>query len=301
MNLDFQPLNLYRASELEPYLAMRKNRSCDSTLLDTYIWADYYDPNLAVIDGEAILLIMQTKEDCFAAMPYCREQDLRQNFDRLLGYFNGVLRRPLKIWLADEESVRYLGLENDPGFLVREENDLKDYLYDGEALRTLTGKKYHKKLNLIHKFCHIYDGRWEYRTLDPSAGDMLAEFLDRWYGAREPEDTLEAERHGILYVLKHSELADFRIGGILIDGKLEALSIGSENKLEHMAIISVEKANPEIPGLYQLINQQFLLHAFPEAELVNREDDMGLEGLRRAKESYHPVAFERKYYIEQIT
>ena len=50
-----------------------------------------------MIDGEAILLIMQTKEDCFAAMPYCREQDLRQNFDRLLGYFNGVLRRPLKI------------------------------------------------------------------------------------------------------------------------------------------------------------------------------------------------------------
>ena len=194
MNLDFQPLNLFRASELEPYLAMRKNRSCDSTLPDTYIWADYYDPNLTVIDGE--------------------------------------------------------------------------------ALRTLTGEKYHKKLNLIHRFCHIYDGRWEYRTLDPSAGDMLAEFLDRWYGAREPEDTLEAERHGILYVLKHSELADFRIGGILIDGKLEALSIGSENKLEHMAIISVEKANPEIPGLYQLINQQFLLHAFPEAELVNREDDM---------------------------
>ena len=293
-------MTAYGAAALRPYIGLRHDRSCDSTLLDTYIWTDYYDPAVAVIEGEAMLLRMQTEEDCFAAMPYCREADLRQNFDRLADYFNGVLHRPLKIWLADEESVQALRLQSDPAFLVREQCDLKDYLYDGAALRTLSGKQYHKKLNLIHKFCRSYDGRWEYKALDASDADMAIVFLDRWYANRDTDETLTAERDGILYVLRHSAQMEYRMGGILIDGKLEALSLGSENTLERMAIISVEKANPEIPGLYQLINQQFLLHAFPEAELVNREDDMGLEGLRRAKESYHPVAFERKYYVEQI-
>ena len=65
-------------------------------------------------------------------------------------------------------------------------------------------------------------------------------------------------------------------------------------------MIHIEKANPEIPGLYQAINQMFLLHEFPEVQWVNREDDMGLEGLRKAKMSYNPADFARKYLVEQL-
>ena len=300
MDLKFKPLADYRADELRPYLALRKNRSCDSTLLDTYIWADYYEPTLAVVEGEALLLCMKTQQDCFAAMPYCRERELKHYFELLKEYFRTTLQRPLIIPLADEEGVQALDLERDPCFLVREEQDLQDYLYDAQALRTLSGKKYHKKLNLIHKFERDYDGRWDYCELLSSDIDMVRAFLTRWYESRETDETLAAERDGILYVLEHSALLDFRMGGIYIDGRLEAIAIGSENELENMAIISVEKANAAIPGLYQIINQQFLLHAFPEVTLVNREDDMGLDGLRKAKESYHPIAYERKYYVEQI-
>ena len=85
-----------------------------------------------------------------------------------------------------------------------------------------------------------------------------------------------------------------------MDDALEAFSIGSYNAREKMAIIHIEKANPEMRGLYQLINQQFLIHAFPEAELVNREDDMGLPGLRQAKMSYAPIGFARKFRIRQL-
>ena len=66
-----------------------------------------------------------------------------------------------------------------------------------------------------------------------------------------------------------------------------------------MAVISIEKANPNVPGIYQVINQEFLLHEFPQAKLVNREDDMGLQGLRKAKESYNPIGFARKYMVLQ--
>ena len=66
------------------------------------------------------------------------------------------------------------------------------------------------------------------------------------------------------------------------------------------AVIHIEKANPEMRGLYQYINREFLVHAFPDVALVNREDDMGLEGLRKAKMSYNPIAFARKYSVTQI-
>ena len=77
------------------------------------------------------------------------------------------------------------------------------------------------------------------------------------------------------------------MGGVYIDGQMEAFTIGSYNPVEHMAVILIEKANPEINGLYQIINQQFLIEEFPEAEWVNREDDMGLEGLRKAIVTYY--------------
>ena len=67
-----------------------------------------------------------------------------------------------------------------------------------------------------------------------------------------------------------------------------------------MAIIHIEKANPEIRGLYQFINQQFLIHEFHEAEIVNREDDMGLPALRQDKLSYEPMEFARKFRIRQL-
>ena len=90
------------------------------------------------------------------------------------------------------------------------------------------------------------------------------------------------------------------MGGVYVDNKLEAFSIGSFNPLENMAIIHIEKANPDMRGLYQYINREFLIHAFPNVRLVNREDDLGLEGLRRAKMSYNPVDFARKYSVNQI-
>ena len=87
--------------------------------------------------------------------------------------------------------------------------------------------------------------------------------------------------------------------GVYIDGDLQAFSVGSYNSREKMAVIHIEKANPEFNGLYQFINQQFLIHEFPEAVLVNREDDVGIPGLRKSKMSYNPIGFARKFMVEQ--
>ena len=111
---------------------------------------------------------------------------------------------------------------------------------------------------------------------------------------------MDYEVEGIHEILRNCSMLSVRMGGIYVDDRLEAFSIGSYNSKEKMAIIHIEKANPEMRGLYQMINQQFLIHEFPDAEIVNREDDMGLPGLRQAKMSYAPMDFARKYRIKQL-
>ena len=113
-------------------------------------------------------------------------------------------------------------------------------------------------------------------------------------------ETLEIEVSGAIRLLRSPALmAKVRCGGIYVDGTLCAFTLGAWNSREHMAVIEIEKAMPGMDGLYQLINREFLLHAFPEAELVNREDDVGIPGLRQAKLSYNPIAFEKRFHLAQ--
>ncbi|MCI8516593.1 MAG: DUF2156 domain-containing protein [Hungatella sp.] len=300
MNLEFQPIEAKDIDRLEPYYGLRPNKTCDSVVLDSFLWRNYYQVRYCVADEKAVLWLMEVDGEASTAMPVCREEDLPRYFHEMVRYFNEELGKPLRIFLADEEAVRALNLDPDQ-YEVTEQEDLKDYLYEGEALRNLSGKKLHKKKNHLNAFVKEYEGRYEYRKLCCSDRQDVWQFLDLWREQKGDgaEEHLDYEVEGIHEILKNCFSLNIRMGGIYIDGHLEAFSIGSYNALEQMAVIHIEKANPEIRGLYQFINQQFLIHEFPEAVLVNREDDLGLEGLRRAKMSYNPVGFARKYSVVQ--
>ena len=302
--LQFSEMRVEDSTRIAPFFYRRPNKTCDSCALDSYLWREYCDILIAEEEDKALFLLMDRDGEKYTAMPYCDEEALPVYFKRIEEYFNEVLKQPLKIYLADEEAIKFLTLEENPRYLVKEEEDFKDYLYDAEELRTLPGKRFYKKKNRVNKFKREYEGRWEYRSICCSEKVVVWEFLDRWYQSRikeegNGEDTLEYEIKGIHEVLQNCMSIDHYIGGIFIDGRLEAFSIGAYNPREEMACISIEKGNPEIPGIYQIINQEFLLHEFPKAKLVNREDDMGLAGLRKAKESYNPVGFARKYMVVQ--
>ena len=249
---------------------------------------------------------MKDEKGYFAAMPYCSEEDLPKYFELLRKHFRQELGCPLRIDLADEDALRVLGLCENDGYVVEEELDLKDYLYDAAELRTLAGKKFQKKRNLINKFMKEYEGRWEEKTMCCVDEYFLEEFMNEWIEKRlsegvESKDTLFSEKEGLIELLRNCDKVTYRIGGLFIDEMLQAFTIGSYNSREKMAVISVEKGNSEIPGIYQMINQQFLLNSYEDAEVVNREDDMGIEGLRQAKESYNPIGYARKYRVIEKT
>lgn len=300
MSLEFRPVEAEDISKLTPLFNLRSNKTCDSVFLDSFLWREYYQVQFAVSDDRAIQWLMFKDGEYHSAMPMCREEDLEHYFYEMVDYFNQELKQPFKIYLADEEAV--LALKLDPErFCVTEQEDLKDYLYDGEAMRTLAGKKLHKKKNHLNAFLKEYEGRYEFRKLCCSDRYDVWNFLSKWREAKgdDVDEHLDPEVEGVHEILKNCSDLHVRMGGVYIDGQLEAFTIGSLNALENMAIIHIEKANPEIRGLYQFINQQFLIYEFPEVTLVNREDDVGVEGLRKAKMSYNPIGFARKYLIKQ--
>lgn len=301
MSLEFKPIEATDLIKITPFVGLRPNKACDSVALDSFLWREYYHVQFAISGGKAVQWLMELDGEPYSAMPLCRQEDLESSFCEIVDYFNQVLKKPLRIYLADEEAVQYLNL--DPArFEVKEQEDLKDYLYDGEALRTLAGKKLHKKKNNYNAFVKAYEGRIEYRKLCCSDREDVWKFLDFWRQQKgdDVEEHLDYEVRGIHDILKNCSEMAVEMGGVYVDGRMEAFTIGSLNPLENMALIHIEKANPEMRGLYQYINREFLVHAFPDVALVNREDDMGLEGLRKAKMSYNPIAFARKYSVTQI-
>lgn len=316
-SLVFEPFGEEDVRNLRHYFYMRPNRTCDSAPLDSYLWRNYYKVRRCIVNDECVLMMMEDADITAASMPLCPEEKLPAYFKLQERYFNEVLHMPYQIFLADEEGVAKLGKGDAlSGYDVEEEVDLKDYLYDGETMRTLSGRKLSKKRNHIHKFEEAYAGRWNYRALNKDDKLEILALLTSWKlqkdevgegeGVNDNQEhfdamqSLDAEILGVHDVLNSDAVfANVKIGGVFIDGALKAFSIGNYNPAEKMAVIDIEKADPDIIGLYQVINQQFLIHEFPDAELVNREDDVGLPGLRHSKLSYYPIDYARKYIVKQ--
>lgn len=297
----FRELEASDVERLRPYFSLRSNLTCDSVILDSFLWKDYFGCEFALFPEKAVLLLSHVGDRYEACLPVCRAEDMPYYFALLEEYMNQHLHRPMKVIFADESGIEALHLP-EGRYRIEEMADAADYVYDAESLRTLAGKKYHKKKNHINAFLKAYEGRWEYRRITVADRDEVWKFLDRWRESKGDDagHHLDGEVEGIHSILHNMEVLGTCVAGIWVDGQLEAFTVGSYNPVDRMAVIHIEKANGEIRGLYPLINQQFLVHEFANAVLVNREDDVGLPALRKAKESYHPIFMVRKYNMTQL-
>lgn len=298
MEIQLQELIPEDYEKLKKYFGYRNPGTCESVILDSYLWKQYYQSKYFITE-HGLMWVLQAAGETFSLIPLSPKEHLKEAFYELKDYFNHVLKQKLNVYLADEEAVQILDLPPDE-FCIEEDRRYFDYVYDGEKMRTLSGKKYHKKKNHVNAFYKEYEGRYEFRVMNCSDRETILDFLAKWKETRNIEDEFDRvdfEYEGIKYVLEHCQMINSIGGGIYIDGKLEAFSLASFSEEENTAYIHVEKANPEIRGLYTVMSQQFLIHSFPYVEFVNREDDMGLEGLRQSKLSYNPVNLVKKYNI----
>lgn len=307
MGLEFKEITAADAGRLSAFYQLRENNTCDSVFMGEYLWKDFFEIRYAISERtHSLHYIMKLDGQVYAAVPYCSEEDLKAAFEEIRAYFHEALGRGLSIYLADEVSLKLLELPEEE-YQVVELRDAEDYLYDAAALKTLSGKKLHKKKNHLNAFLREWEGHYEYQRLCCSDAPEVWAFLKKWKEGKdeeyaslpEEEKELDGEILGIHEVLTNCSMLDVRMAGVFIDGKLEAFTMGSYNEMLKMAVVHIEKANPDIRGLYVFINQQFLIHEYEEAVLVNREDDVGLETLRQAKMSYAPIGLAKKFRVSE--
>jgi uncharacterized protein len=291
MPLVFEPLSLSRQHAYRQHLGNCRQIASDYSFVNLWGWAEAYGLQWAW-DQDLVWIRQSLPAPAFwAPVGPWQAVDWRRLLPSIRPPGGRLIRVPetlVEIWRgAGGNRVEVL-----------EARGHWDYLYNSEAMIALAGNRYHKKKNLVRQFHRSYNAAYE--TLGP---DSVAEALalqNDWCTWRDCEavDTLAAENEAIAKVFADWNALEGIRGGLLrVDGRLVAYTV-AEHLTPDTLLIHFEKGNPDFKGVYQAINQAFLAHNADEAiHRVNREQDLDDEGLRRAKLSYHPEAFIKKFEV----
>ncbi len=271
-----------------PQLTASGKNTCEYSFTTSYMWSGFYGVRIAETPTSPL---------------FCSEHDERRSYlvpvgadaDDLLRQLREREREaghPLHLHSVDETTLHHLKTLFPARVHAEEHPEDFDYLYRTSNLATLPGKAYHSKKNHISAFTRAH--AWTYEPLTPANHDDVVRLSDEWCAERGGCDhSLTAEQCGIRRLLADSERLSVRGGLVRVDGKAVAFTLGSPIN-DRVFDIHVEKALPSFSGAYAVINREFA-STLTEYEFLNRENDMGIEGLRRAKLSYRPAEILKKY------
>jgi hypothetical protein len=263
-----------------------------------YMWRDMY--KLAIYDNEDFLIVFcNLNGECFSLNPICTIDKIDKAIDFLLEHFkknnkpflihNCVLKVKNKI----EEKYPDL-------FEYELTRDTFDYLYSAEKLMTYSGKKLQKKRNHINNFKKTYVDRYQVKIIDSNDSKTINDcisFTKKWDASKIERDIyIDQEIKGTIDVLNNLEQLSCEGIAIYIDDEIQGFSFGTQLN-DTTAVVNIEKANPEINGLYPFIRQQLVSTFFDDLVYINTEDDVGEENLRKSKLSYQPEYLVEKYTI----
>jgi hypothetical protein len=290
MNMEFQPIDIEKQPEYLKCLSESPIITSDYSFLNLWGWAEEYGLRWAWSDN--LVWIKQTiPEECNWA-PVGKWEGISWNrqFDNHTHRSTPFTRIPeqlLDLWKDDINST--ISIEEARGHW--------DYLYSVTDLIALKGNRFHKKKNLLNQFKKKYD--YEYVPFTAEMVDMALAMQENWCTWRDCESSegLAAENRVISRILNNWEnLHSITGGAIIIDGEMVAYTI-AEALTTDTLVIHFEKGHPDYRGVYQAINQMFLDNLSRKFKIVNREQDLGDEGLRKAKLSYNPIDFNKKYHV----
>jgi hypothetical protein len=266
---------------MQPRLAQLPDGVSEYTFANLFLFRNQYQYRVSRAPDETFILSGERKGEKFFMTP-CAVPDrgVLEELFKTHDYWKGI---PDSVLIPNRERLE------DWGVAITEDRNNFDYLYLRQDLADLAGKKYHKKRNLVNQFVNYY--AHEQRPLRPELIPQAVWVLDRWRedkgfdgdyaAARESLELFSAlELRGAMYYIS-GEPAGWCLGESLAEGRMFA--------------VHFEKAVDEYKGIFQYINQSFAA-SLPESFLhINREQDLGDEGLRQAKLTYRPSGFVRKY------
>ena len=291
---DFQPIKLEDRAIFNEFLSRYQPENSELTFTNLFIWRSHFGTEWCIYRNWLLIICTSNPRSTYALPPIgppSRLWAIRALF-KWLGEENRA--RVPRIERADERLVSEV--QDMPEILIEPTRDHFDYVYRSEDLIKLTGKPYMVKRQQTNKFRNTYN--FKYAPLDDSHIDRCLELSALWCERKrcdEDQDLLD-EGEAIIEALTHYYELGLRGGVIMVNGSLEAFAIG-EMLNEKTAVVHLEKANYEIPGIYSMINQQFSENQWKSVPFVNREQDLGVQGLRQAKLSYHPIKLTEKFRI----
>jgi hypothetical protein len=280
---DLKPVGLEDGPLIRDFFSRFPSEACEMTFANIYIWRECERPKYALHNGNLCVLCSPQGEPPYLLQPV-GETDLAGTVEACLELNPRLSRVPEAFALRYGASHR---IEPDPNNF--------DYVYASEDLAHLKGKKYDGKRNRIRKFERT--NAWSYRKIGPDTVDACRLLLEEWFNGKVLVDVnIGAEKTAILAALNELQELHLTGGAIEVGGKVLAFSIG-EPLTRETAVIHIEIANPAFPGLAQLINREFVRNEWSGFAFINREQDVGHPGLRRAKESYQPHHMVKKFTI----
>jgi hypothetical protein len=290
INLDFKEPTIDDAKWAAPILYKSGSNLCEYSYTTLWMWRKYYNNQIARL-GDSLFIRSGDVEPLYLIPA---GGDLKSNIQILKDYQHqrGEL---LTIFGADPEIKEKID-EWFPGvFEWRPSEADFDYVYNTEDLALLKGRKYHSKRNHISSFGSRY--KWSYERIDENNAQEAYKMVIDWCRERGncSDPGLRNERLSIAEALKNmSELS--LIGGLIrVENKVVAMTLGSPIN-DEVFNIHTEKALNDYSRAYAVINREFAANELlGKYSLINRENDMGIEGLRRAKKSYRPVQIIEKY------
>ena len=284
--ITFKDITLEDKEAITSITMNSERKNCDLSFSNLCSWRFMYDTKFAIVDG--FLLFKFYMNNQLAYMMPVGEGDLKK-----------ILEAIIDDAASEGKSFLMYGVCNNmkdeieklmPGkFDFSSNRDYVDYIYLRTDLAELKGKKFQPKRNHANKFYKTYTD-YEYVSI---TADRISECLrleEEWCKANDcgQQNGLGNERKSLTYALNHFDELGLTGGILYVNGKIAAFTFGMPINHETFGV-HVEKADTEIEGAYNVINQEFAKHIPEQFVYLNREEDLGIEGLRKAKLSYQPA------------
>lgn len=285
--LEFKPIKIEDVKLLKKRLFSPARLSCETNIVNLLVWQEMYD-NMYAVCGDLLFIKSGGIEKESFRLPF--GENLQKGIEKLKEY-TGKEFPPL--WVQQGDRFIDFKLRFGEDYELIPERDAFDYIYCQEDLATLSGKKYHSKRNHISAFSKQYN--WKFEKITKENIPDILECAEEWYrqNSERFDKYMQCEKNGIKLILENMDLLDVKGGAIYIDGKVVAFTLGSPINRD-VFDIHIEKALPDYATAYTVINNEFA-KTLTEYKYINREDDLGLEGLRKAKLSYKPNILLKKY------
>lgn len=293
-----KPLTLENYKELLPYLEIANYKEYNSNIVTLLMWNNLYHMYFETTDTYALICSKDEKGILWLA-PHCKkeyrkdamEAMMRISKEQHIPFSICALVKEFRDWILEEYPLQ---------FMIENVIDAQDYIYDRFQQESLAGKKMQKRRNHYRAFLSTYEHRMQYKPIEESDHEAIYAFLKKWQERKKEQefDSIQAEEKGMKLLLSNYEKLSLRGGCIYIDGQLEAFLIASYLSKDTIQI-HIEKANSEIRGLYVAILKHFLETLESDVLYINREEDMGLEELRKAKTNMHPIYKVKKFTAHQ--